>query len=154
MPQPMPTLNETPTVTPDQFGHDHWSLLGYLETLMADTNTPGTGQIDHDRMRTNPRRHPLLWGARASIGKRADSADAWNPAWGSRIANGEKMSEHDDWDCLNDLEAAGWVDVRSLVNGLFVLTPEGDRVASVLRAHKRAGGTFKTFSYASAPQQP
>ena len=52
----MATKKAIPTVPMEQFGKDHWSLLGYIETCCVD----GGGEIVHDRMRTNPDCNPDL----------------------------------------------------------------------------------------------
>jgi DNA-binding PadR family transcriptional regulator len=49
---------------------------------------------------------------------------------------------HDDWDCLDDLEADGFLEVINLTQGVVKLTPAGLVVAAQLRAHKAHGGQF------------
>lgn len=146
----------------DRFGKDHWSMLAYVETLCVDA-TGGLGVIDGRRVRCNPDRHP----------NQLASPGAWQDRYSTRLAgffdfddrnNPQKATEaglmilgHDDWDCLEDLEAAGYVDVISLTSGGVKMTEEGSRVSGLIRAHKAAGGHFAGFRLptpASASSSP
>lgn len=137
------------TVAVAEFGKDHWSLLAYVETRCVDA-AQGMGRLERSRMRCNPQSHPLL------------SAGApWRAHYGSRLrgffdfeqrsdpekaaAAGLLLLDHDDWDCLDDLQAAGLLQVQSLANPCVSLTPAGVRVSAALRAHKLTGGQFATF---------
>lgn len=139
------------TVTPKDFGKDHNSLLAYLETLQVDSVHPGVATIDKRRMRTNPRRHPLQ-AVNANSG-----CSGWEPSYGTHLAGywGVKdkvdpkrlMKDHDDWDCLDDLEAAGFVTIISLANGYVQFTDKGLRVAGDIRLWKAQGGMFADFRH-------
>lgn len=147
----MTTAPTTERITPDRFGKDHWSLLAYIETLVVD-NQP----IDRRRMRCNPTTHPTLVAPHQH--------QRWEPQWGTRLKNyflkeyfdahdkaAYQLPEHDDWDCLEDLDAAGLVEFQTLTSGVVRLTPEGRRVANELREHKQNGGTFAGFTPTPAP---
>lgn len=143
----MPNTTTAP-VPMERFGKDHWSLLAYVETLVVDQQP-----IDRRRMRCNETTHPLLKGAHTPSG--------WKPDYGTRLkgyfnaAPEQKASlqlpEHDDWDCLEDLEAAGLLEVATLTSGVVRLTPEGRRLANLLREHKEQGGVFATFDPSGTP---
>ena len=122
-----------PATAVTAFAKDHWSLLAYIETRCVETHLLYAG-LDKRRMRCNPYRHPLL----------AHRRD-WSPRWGTRLANGQVLADHDDWDCLDDLEAVGLVEILSLINGFVRLTESGISMCAGLRAHKINGGTFATF---------
>ena len=129
----------------ERFGKDHWSLLAYVETRCVDSAT-NTGQLDPLRVRCNPKRHPLMAVSRGFEPRR------WEPSYGSRLratrtGRVPQLKTHDDWDCLDDLETAGLVEVLSLVNGFVRMTPSGLKVAAALRAHKAEGGVFATFRW-------
>lgn len=141
--------------TPVQkFGKDHWSLLAYVETRCVD-GSAGIGALDRNRMRCNQERHPLLGGS-------LSAAPGWKPQYSTRLAGffefkdraipavaiaaGFMLDGHDDWDCLDDLEACGFVEILSTANGAVRLTPAGLKVAAALREHKATGGMFATFS--------
>lgn len=128
-----------------QFGKDHWSLLAYIQTLCLDANT-GIGRINANRMRTNRNTHPY---------KGNDCLTKWDNNWGTRlfgafesknpVADGLKLETHDDWDCLEDLEKNGLVEIISDVNNFVVLTPEGKKVSLLLSEHKLNGGQYAHF---------
>ena len=138
-----------PTTPVDQFGRDHWSLLAYLD-VCCSKGMAGIGQIDRAKLRAHPDRHPLL----------AHLAD-WNDNWGTRLfglgkdigvedpavshASGLKLAQHDDWDCIDDLEEAGYIETFTRANFAVQLTKEGLQAARDLRAHKSAGGQFSNF---------
>jgi hypothetical protein len=129
------TTTEITTIEPKRWGRDHWSLLGYIATCFD-------GEIDRRKLRCNENRHPML----------AHCHSAWKDEWSTRLKStpeGEhiKAIGHDDWDCLDDLEAAGMVNVFSLVNGFVRLTEYGSRVAFRLRQHKEKGGNFGDFVF-------
>ncbi len=145
---------ETTSINSSQFGKDHWSLFGYVEDRCVN-GREGFGTLDRDRLRCNINRHPML----ASPSHR-DSP--WKLSYSTRlygffqfsdkdkpesaILGGFQIRDHDDWDCLDDLDAAGFIEVISTVNGYVKLTKIGMRVAASLRAHKANGGSFANFS--------
>lgn len=146
-------MNATPV---HKFGKDHWSMLAYVETCCVD-GRDGHGLLDFSRVRCNPIRHPLLAGSAALCGSWKlnystrlsgffDFADRSDPE--KAIAAGLMLRDHDDWDCLDDLQAAGYVEIESLANGIVKLTELGMDVAGRLRSHKASGKHFATFSVA------
>ena len=132
------------------FGKDHWSLLAYVETLCVESSNKGIGFIIKSRVRANEKTHPLN-----AVNFR--HAGPWNPEWGTRLSgyfldNNEvdvkrRLDDHDDWDCLDDLEDAGLVDVISEATGAVKLTDKGITVSNRLREWKIKGGMFATFKY-------
>lgn len=117
------------------FGKDHWSLLAYVETVVVEGEV-----IKHERLRCNEAYHPMM--KRDRFGTQG----GWQMAWGTRIVDGKVLPQHDDWDCLEDLAAAGYLQIESMTEGSVTLTPTGLAKAHELRAHKIAGGTFATFA--------
>jgi hypothetical protein len=109
----------------DIFGKDHWSLLAYLNTI--DFNDIGVSEIDFKRLRVKQR-------------------DGWKPHYGTILKGGEIALDHDDIDCLDDLEKAGYIVIFSLTNGYFTLTHRGFEVATSLKEYKSKGGRFADFS--------
>jgi hypothetical protein len=146
----------------DRFGKDHWSLLGYIESICVDACNTGIGEIDKRRLHCNPTSHPVH-DANMMLYR---GPMAWQPAWGTRLkgyfdfaersdpakaeAAGVQVGEHDDWDCLDDLEEAKLIEVLSLTNGFVQLTDLGMQVAAKVRQHKARGGQFATFSLTPA----
>lgn len=122
----------------NQFGKDHWSMLAYLETLCVDAKDE-FGLIDKTKVRCNSSTHPLL----------SQNGFAWKESWGTRLNSGV-LENHDDWDCLDDLENEGLVEVFSLTQGIVKMTSKGMAVASELRNHKASGGYYSNFLLAAA----
>lgn len=79
----------------------------------------------------------------------------WEPSYGTRLDGffGEdekrdktkQIPNHDDVNCLHDIENAGLIKIVSLVNFYIELTPKGQEVASELRAWKNAGQMYFNF---------
>ncbi len=93
-----------PPVDPARFGHDHWSTFAYVETRTVDHR----GTIDHDQMRCNSSRHPVMRSAKT--GFLAASGDG--SRYPTQLAGDEELPGHDDYDCLDDLIAAGLLEVH------------------------------------------
>lgn len=132
------------------WGKDHFSLLGYVETLCVDSINKGVGTINYTRMRVNEKTHPPL------AQNFAMNRTKWNSEYGTRLrgfwkADGtttdpeRQIKKHDDVDCLDDLEAEGLVEIISLVNGFVTLTDKGRKISGLLREHKSKGGYFSNF---------
>lgn len=136
----------------EKFWKDHWSTFAYAETLCVDSIKGGVGEIDKRRMRTNEGRHPL------NAVNVNQGAGPWQPDFGTRLFGywdtlgrrvpARQIADHDDWDCLNDIEKAGLVEVISEVNGFVKMTEKGLKVAAELRAYKAKGGMFSGFRWA------
>lgn len=130
-------------------------MLAYVETLCVD-GKEGVGQIDRRRVRCNSAKHPLLsahpmaWDDRYStrLAGFFDFAGRWDTAKAAEACF--LLIGHDDWDCLDDLEAAGFVEILSLTNGLVKMTRAGNDMAARLRAHKTEGGHYAGFRVGTA----
>ena len=146
-----------PTAVPiEDWGKEHWSLLAYVETCVVDKkggyDVPMVGEIDRDRIRCNGNKRPELFGPRVTI-----ASPKWKPDYGTRLKGyflgGDKrdpsrrLDDHDDWDCLDDFEAAGVAEVISTVNGFVRITDKGLVICKHLREHKAKGGHFATFDF-------
>lgn len=127
-------------VPPELFGRDHWSTFAYAETRCVDHR----GLLDLRHMRCNPDRHPLL-----------AHLNDWRPSNGTRLAGffelgnapERLLEEHDDWDCLFDLEQAGLLNVLTGISGIVIMTPRGQAAAAALRVHKQGQQPFATFRW-------
>jgi len=135
----------------EDFGKDHWSLLAYIECICVD-GKKGVGEIDFAKMRINRQSEshcPLPVGARSHVG-------AWEEDYGTRLDGywkendttdkTRRLPQHDDWDCLEDLEEAGLVEILSTINGFVKMTDGGMMIAAFLRKHKADGGNFAGFA--------
>jgi hypothetical protein len=144
------------------WGKDHWSLLGYLMTRAADFKVPtpiglsggGVFSVDRKHLRANEKTHPLLVASDPMGGCRS-AGGPWGPENGTRLRGywkddnskdeSRKLATHDDWDCIDDLEADGLIETISLVNGYIRMTKRGASLGSRLMKHKAQGGHFATF---------
>ena len=145
----------------EKFGKDHWSMLAYVEHCCVN-GRDGFGEIDRRRVRCNPNTNHMLAGIYSDVQWKLnystrlagffDFEERSDPE--KAIAAGLQLRDHDDWDCLNDLEAAGYIEVLSLVNGFVKMTDKGCGVAAKLRAYKVRGGQFAGFRLAQTENQP
>jgi hypothetical protein len=119
-------------MTSEKFGRDHWSTFGYLETRCVDHK--GIPELRH--LRLDPVRHPGL------------AHMPWAQDYPTRLAGGAEQPEHDDWDCTEDLEKAGLLEILGTgIHPVIRLTDTGKKVAGLLRAHKSGGGSFSNFKW-------
>lgn len=140
------------TITPQKFGKDHWSLLAYIEDRCVHGDD-GIGKLSRIRLRCNPKTHPTQ-----------SCGNPWSPNYATRLKGffqfderndlvkacnaGLQVHEHDDWDCVDDLEAAGYIEILSMINGYVSMTELGQSTVASLRKHKADGGMFDTYSIA------
>lgn len=146
--------NLKPSFKPNisHFAKDHFSLLLLIESLQFESKD-GIAKINIATMRCNPTSHPLHHVNRFP----------WKDSWGTKLKgfsdfsqkhdiycaekNNLFLSQHDDWDCLEDLEKAGLLEIVSFMNGYAMLTQKGIHLALSLRQHKLNGGTLNNFEY-------
>jgi len=118
-------------ISVEKFGKDHWSTFAYAETCVVDSK----GQLSTSRMRCHARRHPGLVSVAGDGSK-----------YPTRLNDGTEVWEHDDWDCLDDLEDVGLLEINGTgINPVIKLTELGYSVAAELRRYKSQGGNFRTF---------
>ncbi len=130
-----------------KFGKDHWSLLAYIEYRVMNHN----GVLDKAQLRI---KNPAL----QNTGQTFTMTQDWKPEYGSRLFgywNKDKsknkellISNHDDYDCLDDLEKAKLV--KSFGTGLnpaYKLTKFGSKVMGELTLHKQDGKNFAEFVF-------
>lgn len=117
----------------NNLGADHWIVLALVESTAVNATT-----LDRRRMRCNPNRHRHLLDNRLPT-------IAWDDSYSTRLADGNSLTGHDDWDCLNDLQRLGLIRIDSLVNGQVSPTDLGYQFAHALRKHYAQGGVPATF---------
>jgi hypothetical protein len=130
-----------PAVPIGEFGKDHWSTFAYIETCCVDRK----GVVELVRMRTDAQRHPGLVGRVFT----SDAVQRYPTRLRVDAATGKlrTLDDHDDWDCVEDLEAVGLLAWRGTgIHPVFVLTPLGSQVAGQLRHHKASGGNYCDFT--------
>lgn len=149
--------SEPPKVAIDQWGQDHWSTFAYAETCVVDranaNGTPYTGKLDLDRLRCNPARH-AEWHGR--VHRMRGMIRDWNDTYGTRLKgfgkdSARRLSTHDDWDCLFDMERENLLTVVDPRNGIVRFTDRGVALAAHVRAFKIRGGNFAAFAYEFDP---
>lgn len=124
-----------------EWGKDHWSLLLYVETRCVDYN----GTLDFDHLRDKLGR-----------GNHRPHGYKWKPDYGTRlkgyfVEGGEndkarQLKQHDDLDCLDDIEAAMLIkNIGTGMNPLITMTDLGYTYITQLRKHKGAGGHCSNF---------
>lgn len=123
-----------------RWGKDHWSLLAYVETVCVDKH----GEIDLQRMRCDADRHPQY------VYLRGFGDELHSEKYPTLLRDGE-LPDHDDWDCLDDLENAGLVEnVGFTMRPKYAMTDRGHEIAAALRKHKATGGQYAKFVFAEA----
>lgn len=124
----------------EKWGKDHWSTLAYLECRTVDQH----GIVNNKNMRCNPRIHrEFMNSARQHSGKKYPTI----------LKSGEKLEQHDDWSCVEDMVAAGLIrayfDTDHCTFGggkaKVELTADGHAYTNALRRHKSNGGTWADF---------
>lgn len=122
----------------EKWGKDHWTTFMYIEVMAA--NHGGRAVPDRERMRCDPRRHPGL---------------TYNRGYGiqdggkypTRLKGGEQLTDHDDWDCLDDLAEAGLLQsCGTSTYPLYKLTPLGREIVNQIRDHKSQGKRYADFT--------
>ena len=110
------------------FGEDHWSLLAYIDVCCSGQ----AGRLEHNHLRRKPSKVKGTESPVFTSGDREAATQSLN---------------YDDWDCLADLEAVGFVELVSYATGLVHIFTGGLKAAAALRAHGERGESIKTFSY-------
>lgn len=121
-------------IPPRRFGKDHWSTFAYVECRVVDNG----GVPNRQHMRCDPRIHPGLTNS-------ANREFGGSRRYPTRLRDGV-ATRHDDWSCVDDLAAAGLVEILGTgIHPVWRLTDRGREVAAKLRAHKSAGKNFASF---------
>lgn len=127
-----------------RWGKDHWSTFAFVAHWCVEYGARGfdiSSRRHRRQMRVDAELHPHL----AHI-------DGECPA--TRLAGGEEVSEHDDYTCIDDMEAAGLVRWEGTgFHPIIFMTSAGLEVAAALNAHKTRGGSFATFHLAEASHE-
>lgn len=130
----------------ENWGKDHWSTLGFLETRVVDFK----GVILNASMRCNPRLHRVFAHVDVMTSSPIDGSQ-----YPTRLKGGAIHPEsHDDWSCLEDMVAAGLLEahVKYHSSSRFggskckvELTDKGREIAAQLRVHRSRGGRWDDF---------
>ena len=137
----------------ENWGKEHWSLVGYLDCRCTDNG----GTVNGAHLRHNPAKRAAVVGSDMGRLSAMCAGVGWKPEYGTKLAkffnvpkeerHFHQLPDHDDIDCLEDLEAAGVIkNIGSGLNPLIRFTKFGHAVANRLRNHKREGGNFAEFA--------
>jgi hypothetical protein len=97
------------------------------------------GVVRRENLRVIHRRHPAF---------AHEGGDA--SKYPTRLRGGQKLADHDDWDCIEDFEVVGLAEnVGTGVNPVYRLTDKGREVAGLTRG--RAGRGQSSSSATSRP---
>jgi hypothetical protein len=116
------------------WGRDHWSMLMYVETRIVDYD--GKLSRAHIRSKTRTGWQPIH-------GTKLLSYD-WTLAPPANLEAGNIRPDHDDYDCLKDMQAVGLLTQQG---GRVQFTARGWALASRLRQWRGNGLTLKNFRY-------
>lgn len=132
---------QPPRIEPERWGRDHYSLLGYVFLRAHDTGT-----LDPERMRCK-RGNPHMTATQQSLLKRHGGPMSTRLVGDADVA--EVQEEHDDWDVLDDLIAAGLVvNAGTGANPRVVLTLLGVDVGSFICRHRQELGGWNALRWA------
>lgn len=127
-------------VPADKWGKDHWSTLAYAGSCVTEREGFMSG--------------PSLRCKDTRVGIQREYGQSWNPQHGTRL-NGffqnqnDKtlmLPDHDDIDCLEDMESEEMVLLGTTVSMFVQLTDKGREFEEALRRFKQDGGNFCDFS--------
>ena len=124
-----------PAAPVERWGKDHWSTLAYIETRIVDHK----GEPNREQMRCDVAIHP-------QFANRANRGLLPDKKYPTRLNDGTELPGHDDWSCMDDAEAVGFVVNNGTgLHRVYALTDAGTEVCNALREHKRKGGNFGEF---------
>lgn len=117
-------MGSTGSVSLESWGRDHWSTLLYLDHVVVDRG----GRPDRAKMRCDPDLHPGLVSPHHT---------RFTKKYPTKLKDGEHLKDHDDWDCVEDLEAAGLLEWQGTgINPVIHITTVGHKVIAEAREHR------------------
>lgn len=140
-----------------EWGQDHWSTFAYAETCAVDKPAAGyqpyTGKLNLDKLRRNPATHSEWIG---KVHRMRGMVNDWKPEYGTRLKGfhkdpSKRLSDHDDWNCLFDMQCEKLLTVIDPRKGVIRFTDRGVVLAQHVRAYKIRGGNFAAFPYEFSP---
>lgn len=118
----------------EKWGRDHWSTLAYLETRCVDYD----GKVKNENLRCDSDLHPNF--------AHSLSMGFGDRKYPTRLVDGTKVENHDDWSCIED-----FIDAKLVIwkgTGLFPifeLTDLGWEIAGQIRRHLSKDHSFASF---------
>jgi hypothetical protein len=120
----------------EKFGPDHWACLAIIESAAVNKQPVVAMHLRQKPAGMDPARRIL-----------------WNAKYGTRLADGSRVPNHDDGDCIVDLLAAGVLEVRAPETDPYkaTLTDLGWTLAGRLRRYHAEGGNNHYRGFAPLP---
>lgn len=123
------------TFTPvAEFGREHWALFNRVASQVLSTPSH-IATLERERMRCNDSTHSRF----LPLGYRP-----WHGSFGTSTKR-ETLPQHDDWDCLDDLEVEGLVEIENSTLATVSLTSQGREVFKKLNEYRSRGGSMAAF---------
>lgn len=120
-----------------RWGKDHWSTFAFVAHWCAEYGSQGFAVASprHRRqMRVDADIHPGLAHSLEIAGARR---------YPTRLNDGTEVERHDDYSCVEDMEAEGLVEWGGTgLNPVLRMTARGLTAAGVVATHKTEGGQF------------
>jgi hypothetical protein len=128
----------------ERWGRDHFRTLLYVVSCVVGRD----GQCESARMRQWSGRPLRGWGDSHAF------ALAGMKNYPTKLAGGAELHDHDDWDCVEDMVAAGMVLWEGTgMHPILKLTPYGWRVAQTLTELNQAGLVVSKMTHEHLPAQ-
>jgi hypothetical protein len=136
--KPLLNLLGDTEIEPSAWGKDHLSTLMYAETCCVDHH----GKLASAHMRQGDHRIMRLGWPR---GVDRPSFVNTRPS-PTRLRGSEVVDGHDDWDCIDDMERAGYLVVSGTgLQPIVTLTEKGWQLAFALRRWRAEGKQLADF---------
>jgi len=135
-------IKEYIPIPPSRWGKDHWTTFAYVGIRCVDHK----GVLNKAHMRTKSDKHPDLEGEPQKM-----SGFLSNTEYPTRLKGyfedetnpNNVVYDHDDWDCIEDMIAAGLLIHIECVQ--YELTEKGWRIDNLLRQYKASGKMYATY---------
>lgn len=127
-------------IAPALFGPQHHRLLVLLQEGAAASGSPGAVLLPRGSLRTAPRAGASP-GSTAAVGTSRAQRELE-----TRLADGTVLPIYDDWACLDDIAAAGWIRMVSKTYGLVAITEAGAQVLRRVAELRREGRSLAALT--------
>jgi hypothetical protein len=121
-----------------RFGYDHWHLLWIIGTL-AEGKGQDAVPIPKYHLRCNREVH-------GDFATKETHAE-WSPEYGTELKGGEKLQDHDSWDCLADFQASGFLEIVEERYPIVKLLGKGKTAYQQMKEFRQRTGTLRGFSF-------
>jgi hypothetical protein len=145
------TFSVSDYIPMSHWGKDHWSTLGYVEVIMVEC---GGFQVGTDPRMKSSRRNFRVMAQGCPHPKRPTLGSAFAYAMeltqSTKLNDGQVVSGHDDWACVQDMAAEGLFQQGpdAVEPGtVLTLSEKGVAIVNALREFKRNQGQYGQFRW-------